>query len=138
MKIGMLQSKECQAKNQNPYNFMVLAEVGINLLGLDKDTASREELERFRWIASKRYKRGENSAKPLEDIEHLHFARQAENETENIRRIISLAIAFFFAFWILLGLTEFLVNGSFVIIGSSPILLVVLFRVLSHYSSKHE
>ncbi len=95
MKIGMLQGKECQAKNQNPYNFMVLAEVEINLLGLDNDTALGEKLEGFQWTASKRYKRGENSAKPLEDIEHLHFARQAENETENIRRIISLAIAFF-------------------------------------------
>jgi hypothetical protein len=116
---------------------MVLAAVGINLLGLDNDTASREKLEGFRWIASKRYKRGEISAKPLEDSEHLHFARQEENETENIRRIVSLAIAFFFAFWILLGLTEFLVNGSFVIIGSSPILLLVLFRILSRYSSKH-
>ncbi len=117
---------------------MVLAEVEINILGLENETVSREELESFRWIASKRYKRGENSAKPLEDIEHLHFARQKENETENIRRIISLAIAFFFAFWILLGLTEFLVNGSFVIIGSSPILLLVLFRVLSRHSSKHK
>ena len=76
-------------------------------------------------------------SKECEDSEHLHFARQEENEAENIRRIISLAIAFFFAFWILLGLTEFLVNGSFVIIGSSPILVFVLFRVLSHYSSKH-
>ena len=77
-------------------------------------------------------------SKGCKDIEHLHFTRQEENETENIRRIISLAIAFFFAFWILLGLTEFLVNGSFVIIGSSPILLLVLFRVLSRYSSKHD
>ena len=117
---------------------MVLAEVGINLLGLDNDTASGEKLESFQWTASKRHKRGEISAKPLEDSKHLQFARQEENETENIRRIISLAIAFFFAFWILLGLTEFLVNGSFVIIGSSPILLLVLFGVLSHYSSQHD
>lgn len=77
-------------------------------------------------------------SKEYEDSEHLHSARLEENEAENIRRIISLAIAFFFALWILLGLTEFLINGSFVIIGSSPILLLVLFRVLSRYASKHD